>query len=834
MNKNYEEFRKECIKAIEVLGINNRAVEIRMLKTKKGTISGYYENKEKLLKDIFRYDGVNNIFFTLNVFSEDLLARGKERLIEYASHTTSDSEIVRRELLLIDVDPKRPAGVSSTDEELQSSEIVLREVVSYLRSEGFPEPVIACSGNGYHALYKVDLDNTKESTQLHKDFLYALDSKFSNEKAQIDKTTYNPARITKMYGTIACKGDSTESRPHRRSRILQAPNEFNVVDEALLKKVAELYTNKNTTSKKVNTVHNKSVVKGSINIEEWLREKGLDVSKVKEEVDRSVYVLEICPWNSNHTDKSASITQFNNGAISAKCHHDSCSHENWRTLKELYEPKASKNKSEYSEKSGEEAKKSHADIAIEQALGYEDIFFHNSVEETFVAVDKGNVYEVHRLEDKKYQMLLRKRFYDELGKAISKDNINQAIGVLEAKALYEGAELEVYKRCAEVDGVTYYDLCDKESTIIRIDENGWGVDDTKQMLFIRKNNMGEQVMPIHYDDLLGLLNKYFRFKSKEDRILHAVSLVTRLIAGIPHPIEVIHGEKGASKTTTMRMNKSLIDPSPRDVTSMPKAIQDLAISINNTYMACYDNLDIISSERSDLLCIASTGGVYPKRKLYTNDEESMMSLKSKITLNGINVVAIKADLIDRCILLALERISESERMEERLLWSSFNEDKPKILGAMLTALSRAKRIYPTLKLTKLGRMADFTMWGYAVAEALEIGGEEFLKAYLNNQKKANQEAVESNPVATALIKYMEENSNFTGTVTNLLTVLNQVAEVEQIDTTSKLWAKEPNVLSRRLNEMKSNLELEGIYYEITQRNHGRIIDIVKVPKDIAA
>lgn len=834
MNKNYEEFRKECIKAIEVLGINNRAVEIRMLKTKKGTISGYYENKEKLLKDIFRYDGVNNIFFTLNVFSEDLLARGKDRLIEYASHTTSDSEITRREFLLIDVDPKRPAGVSSTDEELQSSEIVLREVVSYLRSEGFPEPVIACSGNGYHALYKVDLPNTKEATQLHKDFLYALDGKFSNDKAQVDKTTYNAARITKMYGTMACKGDSTESRPHRRSRIVQAPDKLEVVNEVLLKKVADLHIKKNDNDKKVKKVYSKPIVKKSINMEDWLRDNGLNISKVKEEVDRTVYVLEICPWDSTHTDKSASITQFHNGAISAKCHHNSCSHENWSSLKELYEPKATKNKSEYSEIRGEEAKKSHADITIEQALGYEDIFFHNSVEETFVAVDKGNVYEVHRLEDKKYQMLLRKRFYDELGKAISKDNINQAIGVLEAKALYEGAELEVYKRCAEVDGVTYYDLCDKESTIIRIDENGWRVDDTKQMLFIRKNNMGEQVMPIHYDDLLGLLNKYFRFKDEEDRILHTVSLVTRFISDIPHPIEVIHGEKGASKTTTMRMNKSLIDPSPRDVSSMPKATQDLAISINNTYMACYDNLDIISSERSDLLCIASTGGVYPKRKLYTNDEESMMSLKSKITLNGINVVAIKPDLLDRCIVLALERIPESERMEERLIWSSFNEDKPKILGAILTALSRAKRIYPTLKLTKLGRMADFTMWGYAVAEALEIGGEEFLKAYLNNQKKANQEAVESNPVATALIKYMDENLNFNGTVSSLLIHLKQVAEVENIDTTSKLWAKEPNVLSRRLNEMKSNLELEGIYYEITQRNHGRIIDIVKVPKDIAA
>lgn len=834
MNKNYEEFKKECIKAMEVLGIYDRALEMRMIKTKKGTISGYYENKEKLLRDTSRYDGVNNIFFTLNVFSEDLLARGKDKLIEYASHTTSDSEITRRELLLIDVDPKRPAGVSSTDEELQSSEIVLMEVVNFLTSEGFPEPVIACSGNGYHALYKVDSPNTKEVTQLYKDFLYALDSKFSDEKAQIDKTTYNPARITKMYGTIACKGDSTESRPHRRSRIVKAPNEFNVVDESLLKKVAELYTNKNTTSKKVSTVHNKSVVKGSINIEEWLREKGLDVSKVKEEVDRTVYVLEKCPWNSNHTDKSASITQFNTGAISAKCHHDSCSHENWSSLKKLYEPKVSKNKSEYSEKECEEPKKSYADIVIEQALSYNDVFFHNSVEETFVAVDKDKFYEVYRLEDKKYQMLIRKRFYDELGKAISKDNISQAIGVLEAKALYEGDELEVYKRCAEVDGVTYYDLCNKESTIIRIDENGWSIDESKQILFIRKNNMSEQVMPEYYEELLELLDKHFRFKSEEDRILHAVSLVTRLISDIPHPIEVIHGEKGASKTTTMRKNRSLIDPSPRDVISIPKAIQDLAITISNNYMPCFDNLDNISSDKSDLFCIASTGGGYSKRKLYSNDDESIVSFKSRITLNGINVIATKADLLDRCIVLTLDRIPEDERKEERLVWDSFNKDKPMILGAMFDVLSKAKRIYKTVNLTKLGRMADFTRWGYAVAEACGIGGEKFLEAYLNNQRKANQEAVDSSPIATALIKYMNENKSFTGTVSQLLLCLNQIAEDEQIDTTSKLWAKEPNVLSRRLNEMKSNLELEGIYYDVSQKNHGRVIDIVKIDKEKVA
>ncbi len=334
-------------------------------------------------------------------------------------------------------------------------------------------------------------------------------------------------------------------------------------------------------------------------------------------------------------------------------------------------------------------------------------------------------------------------------------------------------------------------------------------------------------MPEPYEDLMGILSKHFRFKSEEDKILHAVSLVTRLIPNIPHPIEVIHGEKGSSKTTTMRMNRSLIDPAPRDIISIPKATQDLAITISNNYMPCFDNLDYISAEKSDLLCIASTGGGYSKRKLYSNDDEIIVNFKSRITLNGINVIATRADLLDRCIVLTLERIPEYERKEEKEVWENFNEDKPKIVGAMFNTLAKAIPIYRNIELEKLGRMADFTKFGYAIAEACGIGGERFLEAYLNNQRKANQEAVDSNPIASALIKYMNENIKFTGTVSTLLTVLNQVAEKEKIDTTSKLWAKEPNVLSRRLNEIKSNLELEGIYYEITQRNHGRVIEVIK-------
>ncbi|WP_321993474.1 hypothetical protein [Clostridium butyricum] len=124
-------------------------------------------------------------------------------------------------------------------------------------------------------------------------------------------------------------------------------------------------------------------------------------------------------------------------------------------------------------------------------------------------------------------------------------------------------------------------------------------------------------------------------------------------------------------------------------------------------------------------------------------------------------------------------------------------------------------------------MADFTRWGYAIAEACGIGGEKFLNAYLKNQSRANQEALASNPVANAIILFTNQVKLFEGKVSDLLTELNTVAMQNGIDVKSPLWAKEANVLSRRLNELKSNLKSEGIEFEIKHRTQGKIITIEK-------
>jgi hypothetical protein len=53
--------------------------------------------------------------------------------------------------------------------------------------------------------------------------LLALAERFNSAQVKIDASVFNPSRICKLYGTLACKGDSTADRPHRWSRLIEWP-----------------------------------------------------------------------------------------------------------------------------------------------------------------------------------------------------------------------------------------------------------------------------------------------------------------------------------------------------------------------------------------------------------------------------------------------------------------------------------------------------------------------------------------------------------------------------------------------------------------------------------
>lgn len=186
------------------------------------TVAGYFDNAvdfalaAKQLDD-FESDEDRNIYFTVNPCNPALLARANNRL-KVAQVTTKDENILCYRWLYIDTDPKRPTGISATDEELKAAIECRDRVVAWLIKQGFPEPITALSGNGGHAHFRLpDLPNTPETTNKIKHILQAINARFGNGLVKVDEANHNASRVAKLYGTVARKGDSVGPYKHRRS-----------------------------------------------------------------------------------------------------------------------------------------------------------------------------------------------------------------------------------------------------------------------------------------------------------------------------------------------------------------------------------------------------------------------------------------------------------------------------------------------------------------------------------------------------------------------------------------------------------------------------------------
>lgn len=314
-------------------------IELRALGKQKGAVqSGYYRDTKKFEETINILDKTGEhkgIYFTLNKVNPALYARRPDSLStsREALATTADADIERRRWLPIDFDPKRPSEISSTDEEHNAAIERAKEVREYLRSMGWPEPILADSGNGAHLLYKIDLPNNESATESVSLCLKALDAIFSDDKVDVDTTNFNAARIWKAYGTTTRKGGNIPERPWRRSQILESPADIIAVPEELLAGLGWGFKQKEREEKY-------EPQRGKINLDQWLSSHGIDVVKCKPAKNGgTMYIIDTCPWDSSHVDRSAWAVQFPSGAIAAGCKHNGCSGKGWRDLRALFEPK---------------------------------------------------------------------------------------------------------------------------------------------------------------------------------------------------------------------------------------------------------------------------------------------------------------------------------------------------------------------------------------------------------------------------------------------------------------------------------------------------------------
>lgn len=326
--------------AINVLQASGGVYEVRVIGSgrNKPIMSGYFKDAETLLAE---FDSIDlrgrNVYITLGRVKDDCFARPQSGHFEPNQQATSDPEITAYRWLFIDFDPVRITGVSSTDAELQKARELLETVRTYLQGVGFPVPVVAASGNGYHMFYRVDIPNTEENENLIIKCLKNLSAMFDTDAVKIDTTNSNPSRICKLHGTLAQKGTSTAERPHRMSRLLTIPEPVKITPREVLQALAdELPDEPEIVNGRRGFTADKPT---DFDLLDFMHRNGMTYKE--DSNDRAkIFKLDNCPFDHSHQNGDAKIFWYRNGAIAFKCHHNSCRRYKWQDVRLKFEPDA--------------------------------------------------------------------------------------------------------------------------------------------------------------------------------------------------------------------------------------------------------------------------------------------------------------------------------------------------------------------------------------------------------------------------------------------------------------------------------------------------------------
>jgi hypothetical protein len=181
-----------------------------------------------------------------------------------------------------------------------------------------------------------------------------------------------------------------------------------------------------------------------------------------------------------------------------------------------------------------------------------------------------------------------------------------------------------------------------------------------------------------------------------------------------------------------------------------------------------------------------------------------------VILNGITDVATRPDLLDRALVVALPPIPDEERKPEAELWEEFEQARPAILASLFDAVSGALRSAHSVRLEGMPRMADFAVWATAAEESLGWEPGAFMAAYSGNRKDATDSALDADPVAAAVLEFMSDKDEWTGSGTELWTALGELVDegVRKI----KVWPGAPNALTSKLKRLAPTLRGVGIEY----------------------
>ncbi|MBE3128292.1 MAG: hypothetical protein IMZ60_01270, partial [Actinobacteria bacterium] len=293
----------------------------------------------------------------------------------------------------------------------------------------------------------------------------------------------------------------------------------------------------------------------------------------------------------------------------------------------------------------------------------------------------------------------------------------------------------------------------------------------------------------------------------------------------PHHNFVANGiiVHNSGKSFALKLIRQLIDPSSLKLLSMAKDKTELYQQLGHHYLPIFDNVTSLSKEYSDLFCKVVTGEGFSKRQLYTDDEDIIYNYIRKLGFNGINLAGEEPDFLDRSVPVNLSRITRTARKTEAQILQEFELVRPKITGAIFKIMQKTMPLIEgiTSEIKSLPRMADYAIWCEAASRVLGEKTGIFLDAYFNKIEGVNRESIDASPVAVTVLEFMKTRNEWEGTASELLNNLNTMAEQLKINTHQPqgVWPSAPNILTKKLNDVRANLEDAG-YKIFPGKNHG--------------
>lgn len=459
--------------------------------------------------------------------------------------------------------------------------------------------------------------------------------------------------------------------------------------------------------------------------------------------------------------------------------------------------------------------------------------FIDADKEAYARIRVGHHWETWALESSGFKEWLAAELYKEANILPKSEPIKDATLALAGIAKFGTATQEreqkpVYIRSGITpEGAYVLDLCNEDWQSVIIQAGSWQLDNQQTIAFKRTKTMQSLPLPLaagagRVDDLFLLINCP---PESQNMLLAWMLECWRMDTAYP-VAEIGNIEQGSGKSRAQSTLKRFIDPNAVNLRGKPKAVEDVYIAACNSLLISYENLSHLSDEMQDAFCVLSTGGGFAKRQLFKDAEESTLSAKRPVIMNGIGTLATRQDLVDRLINLELCPLKATERKTDTELDALLAEKESGIFTGLLDLFAQALEILPTIQIDQKARMADFCLLGAAVyaARGVEDAAMAFMRDYNAMRQEAIYRTLDSSPIAAAIMAYLDQHvlgAEFT-------TAKNALDALVQYYTDGESWPRSGKGLTEAIKRLAPAFRQIGIRTEVgKQRNKNGYPVIIK-------